>query len=169
MLSIHESVFDGKLRQRAEMYVLKDRKVLLGKSYKGRVAFPGGAVDPGEDPRGAAIRETLEEVGVAVHHVQPLQPYEFDYTKEIGPWHTLPEEITKWNEIGMKTYPFVGEFLREDRRRFGVEGDGRGFVWLTHQEAVRELRTTNTSPYARIRVPHQIRILDDLHRRGLLE
>jgi 8-oxo-dGTP pyrophosphatase MutT (NUDIX family) len=32
--------------------------------WSGHMAFPGGRLEPGEDPYAAAIRETLEEVGI---------------------------------------------------------------------------------------------------------
>ena len=35
-----------------------------GNPWKGRLAFPGGFVDYGEDPEVAALRELLEETGV---------------------------------------------------------------------------------------------------------
>lgn len=42
-------------------------KVLMVKAgYKDHWTFPSGIVDPGESPKAAAIRETLEEVGLAV-------------------------------------------------------------------------------------------------------
>jgi 8-oxo-dGTP pyrophosphatase MutT (NUDIX family) len=41
--------------------------------WSGHMAFPGGRVDPGDpDPRAAAERETLEEVGIALASAEPL-------------------------------------------------------------------------------------------------
>ncbi|MDA5279463.1 NUDIX hydrolase [Streptomyces sp. Isolate_45] len=34
--------------------------------------FPAGEVEPGEAPEGAAVRETLEETGLAVRALKPL-------------------------------------------------------------------------------------------------
>ena len=43
--------------------VLIRRSTLVG-SHRGEFAFPGGALDPGETPRQAALREAYEEIGV---------------------------------------------------------------------------------------------------------
>ena len=44
--------------------VLLTRRSLTVNSHPGEVCFPGGRLDPGEDSRTAALRETHEEVGV---------------------------------------------------------------------------------------------------------
>lgn len=45
-----------------------DGKVLVVKAnYKSYWTLPGGVVDPGETPKEAALRETLEEVGIDIH------------------------------------------------------------------------------------------------------
>lgn len=41
-------------------------------SHTGQVAFPGGRVDPGETVVQAAVRESVEEVGLSPDHVEPL-------------------------------------------------------------------------------------------------
>jgi len=44
------------------LYIL--RAVHANDPWSGNVAFPGGKVDQGEDPRRAAERETIEEIGL---------------------------------------------------------------------------------------------------------
>lgn len=39
-------------------------------AHSGQIAFPGGAVEPGESLDQAAIREAEEEVGIPPHHVE---------------------------------------------------------------------------------------------------
>jgi 8-oxo-dGTP pyrophosphatase MutT (NUDIX family) len=56
--------------------------------------FPGGAVDPGEDERGAAVRELREEASIALHGPDALIPF--------SRWITPAEVRTRFD-----TYFFV--------------------------------------------------------------
>jgi 8-oxo-dGTP pyrophosphatase MutT (NUDIX family) len=50
--------------------------LMIRNSYgKGHWTFPGGAVDRGEEPADAAIREVREEVGIALGSVEPIGAY----------------------------------------------------------------------------------------------
>lgn len=54
------------VRQRAAVVVIVDgRLALIRRDWEGRryFLFPGGGVDPGETPEGAAVREAREELG----------------------------------------------------------------------------------------------------------
>ena len=43
------------------------------KNHAGQISFPGGRIEPNDDgPVAAALRETLEEIGLPATHVQPL-------------------------------------------------------------------------------------------------
>jgi 8-oxo-dGTP pyrophosphatase MutT (NUDIX family) len=42
------------------------------RAHAGEVSLPGGAVEPGEDPEAAALREAFEEVGVSADEVRIL-------------------------------------------------------------------------------------------------
>jgi 8-oxo-dGTP pyrophosphatase MutT (NUDIX family) len=66
-------------------------------AHPGQVAFPGGAVDPGDDgPIAAALREATEEVGLDASGVRPvallpklfIPPSGFVVTPVLGHWVT---------------------------------------------------------------------------------
>src|SRR5205085_9125853 len=57
--------------------ILTVRRVHL-RTHAGQVAFPGGRIDPGEDPVTAALREAHEEIMLdpkLVEVVGPIEPY----------------------------------------------------------------------------------------------
>lgn len=55
-----------------EMGLLLTRRTQTVEHHKGQIAFPGGAVDDGEELLAAALRETYEEVGIPAGEVQIL-------------------------------------------------------------------------------------------------
>lgn len=57
------------MRVRAGIVLIKDNKVALIERHRAGLdyfVFPGGGVDEGETPEQAAIRETMEELGIEV-------------------------------------------------------------------------------------------------------
>jgi 8-oxo-dGTP diphosphatase len=60
---------------RACAVVVEEGKLLMVRqTYRGQSfwTFPGGAIEPGETPEGAAVREVQEETGLAIRVVQVL-------------------------------------------------------------------------------------------------
>src|SRR5579862_5336909 len=50
----------------AKNEILLSRRFAKGEKWHAMWQFPGGGIEFGEDPKAAAIRETLEEVGVKI-------------------------------------------------------------------------------------------------------
>jgi 8-oxo-dGTP pyrophosphatase MutT (NUDIX family) len=72
-----ESAHDHHLT--ASAFVLSSRGVILHRHRRlGIWVQPGGHVDPGETAEEAALRETTEETGLAVRHVEPVSLFHVD-------------------------------------------------------------------------------------------
>lgn len=76
-----------------------DGRVLIaqrpaGKALAGRWEFPGGKLEPGEDPRAGLERELREELGIDVRSAHRLLRYRHDYpgrTVDLDFW-----DVTGW-------------------------------------------------------------------------
>ena len=80
-----------------------DGRVLIaqrpaGKALAGRWEFPGGKLEPGEDPRAGLERELREELGVEVQDAHRLLRYRHDY-----PGRTV--DLDFWNVTGWSGTP----------------------------------------------------------------
>lgn len=51
--------------------------------------FPGGRIEPGENARSAAVRETAEETALAVRAIAELPPVTYDYRETIVEIHPV--------------------------------------------------------------------------------
>lgn len=79
-------------RLRACAAIVRDGKILMVYHAHDSRKFwtlPGGGVEPGETPEQAAVRETLEECGLAVKIIRPL----FERNYSFGREHTFLAEI----------------------------------------------------------------------------
>ncbi|WP_433524194.1 NUDIX hydrolase [Nocardia pseudovaccinii] len=81
----------------ADADVLLTQRASTMRQHRGQVAFPGGAVDPGDSgPIDTALREACEETGLARAGVEPfavlpklfVPPSRFDVTPVVAYWHT---------------------------------------------------------------------------------
>ncbi|MDD4716182.1 MAG: CoA pyrophosphatase [Oscillospiraceae bacterium] len=57
------------------------------KSQPGEVCFPGGAVEPGEDPEDCAVRETMEELSIPPHAIRILSPLDYIHYQGVFMMH----------------------------------------------------------------------------------
>jgi 8-oxo-dGTP pyrophosphatase MutT (NUDIX family) len=81
--------------------------------HKDQVSFPGGGIEPGEDPEAAALRETWEEIGVPRDRIRVLgrltplyiPPSNYSIFPVVGaaaeppPFQPEPEEVAEIIEI----------------------------------------------------------------------
>ncbi|PXX63292.1 NUDIX domain-containing protein [Nocardia tenerifensis] len=85
----------------ADAEVLLTQRAATMRQHRGQVAFPGGAVDPGDTgPIDTALREACEETGLDRSGVEPfavlpklfVPPSRFDVTPVVAYWRT-PSEV----------------------------------------------------------------------------
>src|ERR1700675_3548699 len=62
----------------------RDGRILIGQRkprgrHPGKWEFPGGKVEPGEEPRAALARELREELGIEARIGQEIERYDFSY------------------------------------------------------------------------------------------
>jgi 8-oxo-dGTP pyrophosphatase MutT (NUDIX family) len=80
------------VEEEGEVYILFEKRALNLRSQPGDISLPGGAIEEGETPREAAIRETEEELNISRKDIEFIG--DMDYF--ISPYNTI-------------IYPFVGE------------------------------------------------------------
>lgn len=85
--------------------------------HKGQISLPGGAVEPGESPLDAALRETCEEIGVRAEDVTVLGALDDEETVVSGflltpfvgsipypyPLRASPAEVQRVLEVPVRT------------------------------------------------------------------
>jgi len=89
------------MRKRAGIVLIEDDKVALIERHRGGLdyfVFPGGGVDEGETPEGAAIRETMEELGLEVAIEKKVAIIHFDQSTQ---FYFLVERVS--GEFGTGT------------------------------------------------------------------
>ncbi|HEX2493489.1 MAG TPA: (deoxy)nucleoside triphosphate pyrophosphohydrolase [Steroidobacter sp.] len=110
-----------------------------GKHMEGGWEFPGGKLDPGEEPLAGLKRELREELGVEVHDAEPLIAFEHAYadrrvllelwlvTRFTGEARPLERQPLRWVDLEMLDHiglleadapmaPALREARRKDRR-----------------------------------------------------
>ncbi len=102
-------------------FVIRGGEVLLIRKLRGlgagKINAPGGRLEPGESPRDAAIRETLEEVGVRPIDPRPRGELRFQFTDGYalhchvfsadgceGDAHATDEAIPLWTPLRALPY-----------------------------------------------------------------
>jgi mutator protein MutT len=113
----------GRPRQEIAVAVVeRDGKFLIGQRAEGSALagyweFPGGKLESGETPEGAAVRECLEETGVEVRvtGAYPTTSHDYDHAavrlhflacEVIGQQHAFPDRFRWVAARELDEYPF---------------------------------------------------------------
>jgi 8-oxo-dGTP pyrophosphatase MutT (NUDIX family) len=97
----HSSVLVPLHEKDGEPHVLLTLRPSTMRRHAGQIAFPGGAVDPGEESLEAALREAHEEVGLDRRRATPLGRL----TEVIV--LTTPFRLTPWVASVPYPYPYA--------------------------------------------------------------
>ncbi len=68
---VNAAVLAVLFEEEGEARLIFTRRSTKLRSHRGEVSFPGGRIDPGEDPPTAALREAYEEIALDPAHVTP--------------------------------------------------------------------------------------------------
>lgn len=94
------------------IHVLFEVRSLKLRRQPGEICFPGGGIESGDsDARGAALRETVEELGIMEENISGVLPLDF----MISPF-------------GMMIYPFVGFINNPENIRANLSEVGEIFT-----------------------------------------
>lgn len=85
--------------------LILEKRALTLSSQPGDISLPGGSLDPGETPREAAIRETVEELNLKEEEMEVIGPmdyfispygqtmYPFVARTQVTDFHPSPDEV----------------------------------------------------------------------------
>ncbi|HWK87646.1 MAG TPA: CoA pyrophosphatase [Xanthobacteraceae bacterium] len=139
-------------------FLLTQRAAHLS-THSGQVAFPGGRIDPGDkDPADAAMREAMEEIGLAREYITPLgylDPYLSGTGFRIVPTVALvrpdftlainPAEVTEAFEVPFDFLMSPGNHQRHSREWRGILRNyyampyGERYIWGATAGMIRRL------------------------------
>ena len=163
-------------RPRAELFVIKDNKLVCGLSVKGkseRYVIPGGGVNDGETSEEAAKRETLEEIGVAADNLRLYNPE----PKNV-PYSPPDDKLPKWlkDRVNIKISKYLGDayssyvadYDKEDKSLWGIEKDSCKSTTLSFEDAIKafdkQRKSYESGSYDYLRLEYTLEILVHLNR-----
>lgn len=115
-------------RQVSRVLIVKDGLICLGnvrdtKGFIHRYQYPGGGRQGNETLEETVVRETLEEVGIRIKNIEPLN---FNTRVRYG----SKEKSKALKFTGTETYYYVADFDCYDNSILGVAGDVMDYEWL---------------------------------------
>lgn len=135
------------LRMVARVLIMKDDHLLLGKKWDAAgnlyYNFPGGGVEEGDSAEETVQKEALEEVGVQVRNIRPLNVH----LEAEHPMGSKREHLFR----GTDNHYFVADFVRYDTSKLNSEGDEMPVIWVTPFTALRLIKQTD-NPFNVIRI-----------------
>ncbi len=109
----------GNHKSAVTVLAIRDGEVLVQREYsyptdKFMVQFPGGAIEQGESPEGAANRELAEESGFIAGKLELLGAYYMDHRKSNAKMYVLLatglKQTGKNDVVGEDPYEFIESF-----------------------------------------------------------
>ena len=152
------------VRHSARSIIIRGGRVAMVHSRKyDYYKFPGGGIEPGENPVEAMIRETREEAGLTVI---PESVREYGYVHRIQRSTTDPAEV-----FIQDNYYYLCEALDEPVSQDLDEyeaGEAYTPEFTDPQTAIRKNREVTGSPYPQAMFEREARVLEMLAAEGLL-
>lgn len=95
VIKFYDEVDSSLLKYSVIVAKYEGKTVLCKHRERDTYELPGGHIEPGENPEGAAVRELFEETGAVDFHIRPVCVYSANEVDESG------------REIGTETFGMV--------------------------------------------------------------
>ena len=153
------------VRNSARSIIIRDGRIAMVRSLQyDYYKFPGGGIEPGEDPVEAMIRETREEAGLAVIP---------ESVREYGMVHRIQRSTSDPTEVFVQdNYYYLcdaeEQAVPQDLDDYESEEDYT-LEFADPREAIRKNLADILSPYSRTMFVREARVLEMLIAEGYLE
>lgn len=149
-LFLLESNEEKKFRERSEVIIIKDDKILVGVRKNGKFMLPGGGIGKNEAAKDAAKREATEEI--KVNCKDPIRiggPITIKWPDIYGGEKDIvDEEHKKWLEkqqlMGHINNTFQAKFSSYSESNIGPQDDKYKRKLIDPQEYINQLEKENT-------------------------
>ena len=160
----HEHCTRSFVRDSARSIIIANKKLAMIHSLKyDYYKFPGGGIEPGEDPSAAMIRETREEAGLIVIP---------QTIKEYGCVHRIQKSDTDAAERFIQdNYYYLCEVEEETLSQCldNYESEENyALEYVEPQLVISKNRNVAQSPYDPIMFEREVKVIEMLVREGLL-